>query len=295
MFIMSSQSSNLRGILYMIIGMACFTFGDLFVKLASQQLPLGQVMIALGLGCAIVYFFMIKRAKQRILIREYFKPSVLLRNSGEVIAAVSMFMALAYSSLSTVTAIIQTMPLLLTLAAALFLGEKVGIHRITAVVIGFIGVMIVIRPGMSGFDQYSLLALLAVVGMSMRDIGARLTDPSVSSLMLSFFSAITLALTGAVMWLVSGDGNIPDVTTSLYLLGLVSAASSGLMLVTLSVRIAEISVVAPFRYTRILYGMALGVIVLGETVDTYTVIGSLITVLAGIYIWVRERQLESSV
>ena len=287
---MSSQSGNLRGILYMIIGMACFTVGDLLIKLASRQLPLGQIMMALGVGCSIVYLVMLKQAGQKVVVRSFFLRSVLIRNAGEIIAACSMFVALAFSSFSTVTAIIQTLPLLLTLAAVLFLGEQVGIHRIAALIIGFIGVLIVIRPGMSGFDQYSLMALLAVVGMAMRDIGARLTDSSVTSLMLSFFSAVTLSVTGAVMWMLTGGGEIPDFTTSLYLIGLVFAAASGLMMVTQSVRIAEISVVAPFRYVRIIYGIGLGIVVLGEVVDRYTIIGSLITISAGLYIWVRENK-----
>jgi drug/metabolite transporter (DMT)-like permease len=278
----------------MIIGMACFTVGDLLIKLASKQLPLGQIMMALGIGCAIVYLAMLKQAGQKVVVRTYLLPSVLLRNTGEIVAATSMFMALAFSPFSTVTAIIQTLPLLLTLAAVLFLGEQVGIHRVAALIIGFIGVLIVIRPGMSGFNQYSLMAMLAVVGMAMRDIGARLTDSSVSSLMLSFFSAVTLIFTGAVMWLVSGGGKVPDLITTLYLIGLVAAASSGLMMVTQSVRIAEISVVAPFRYVRIIYGMGLGILVLGEVVDRYTMIGSLITISAGIYIWMRENRVRAA-
>lgn len=284
------RAGNLRGILYMVIGMACFTFGDMFVKLASQQLPSGQVMLVLGLGCGLVFLVMLLRAGESIAIRPFFEPTVLLRNSGEVLSATCMFAALALSTLSTVTAIIQTLPLLLTLAAALFLGEKVGIHRLSAVVIGFIGVLIVIRPGMSDFDQYSLLALLAVVGMAMRDVGARLTRSSISSLLLSFYSAVTLMLTGSVMLLMSGGAKVPDLTATFYLVGLVAAASLGLMLLTQSVRIAEISVVAPFRYVRLVYGMGLGILVLGETVDELTVVGSLITISAGIYIWVRENR-----
>ena len=291
---MKNLSANLRGILFMVGGMLCFTFGDLFVKLASERLPSGQVMIALGGGCAVVFIILLKRAGQPLMLRAFFEPSVLLRNSGEVLGAVCMFIALAFSPLSTVTAIIQTLPLLLTLSAALFLGEKVGIHRIAAVVIGFVGVLIVIRPGMSDFDQYSLITLLAVVGMAMRDIGASLTRPGISSLQLSFYSALTLLLTGSVMSLLSGGLKVPDLTASAHLVGLVVAASFGLIMVTQSVRIAEISVVSPFRYVRLPYGMALGMLVLGETVDAYTIVGSLITLLAGIYIWVRENRVAVS-
>ncbi len=290
---MPALTDNLRGILYMIIGMACFTLGDAFVKLAAQSLPLGQVMIALGLGCAIVFLCMMQLKGEKLLFAAFFEKPVMLRNAGEVLGATCMFAALALTPLSTVTAIIQTAPLVMTLAAMLFLKEKVGIHRMSAVVIGFIGVLIVIRPGLEGFDKYSLFALFAVVGMSMRDVGARMARPGISTLLLSFYSAITMLLTGIVMLLFAGEIKMPGTIASLYLLGLVAAASLGLIVVTQSVRIAEISVVSPFRYIRLLFGMTLGVLVFGEVIDSYTIIGSLITILAGIYIWVRERRLAT--
>jgi drug/metabolite transporter (DMT)-like permease len=286
-------TDNLRGIIYMIIAMACFTVGDLCVKVASQELPSGQVMIALGLGCTIVFGFMLIRSGEPMWSKAFFERPVMLRNVGEVIGSYGMFMSLAFLPLSTVTAITQTLPLLLTLAAALFLGEKVGIHRITAVVIGFLGSLVVIRPGMGGFDYYTLLTMLAVCGMAMRDIGGRLTRRSISSLLLSFYSAITLLTSGIFLLMLSGGAKMPTQTTWFYLLGLVAAASLGLIVATQAVRIGELSVVAPFRYIRIVFAVLLGIFFLDEVIDTYTIIGSAITILAGIYIWVRENRIAA--
>ena len=286
-------SDNLRGIIYMIIAMACFTIGDMCVKLASEELPSGQVMIALGLGCTIVFGFLLIRSGEPMWSKAFFERPVMLRNVGEIIGSYGMFMSLAFLPLSTVTAITQTLPLLLTLAAALFLGEKVGIHRITAVVIGFLGSLVVIRPGMGGFDYYTLLTMLAVCGMAMRDIGGRLTRRSISSLLLSFYSAITLLTTGTFLLLLSGGAKMPTQATWFYLLGLVAAASLGLIVATQAVRIGELSVVAPFRYIRIVFAVLLGIFFLDETIDTYTIVGSAITILAGIYIWVRENKIAS--
>ena len=286
-------SDNLRGIIYMIIGMACFTVGDLCVKLASQELPSGQVMIALGLGCTLVFGFMLIRSGEPMWTRAFFERPVIIRNIGEIIGSYGMFTALAFSPLSTVTAITQTLPLVLTLAAALFLGEKVGIHRITAVIIGFIGTLIVIRPGINGFDQYTLLTLLAVVGMSMRDIGGRLTKRSISSLLLSFYSGLVFLGFGTFLLLLSGGAKVPTQTTTFTLIALVAAAALGLMMVTQSVRTGELSVVAPFRYIRIVFAVLLGIFILDEVIDIYTIVGSMITILAGIYIWVRENKIAS--
>lgn len=274
----------------MIIGMACFTVGDMCVKLASQELPSGEVMIFLGLGCATVYAIMLKRSGESIRNGAFFERSVMLRNAGEVVASYGMFMALLYSPLSTVTAIAQTLPLLLTIAATVVFKEKVGKHRIGAVIVGFIGSLIVIRPGTESFDQYALLALISVFGMAMRDVGSRLTRRSISSLLLSFYSGLTLLAFGSFLLTLSGGAKVPTPATSLILVGLVAAASLGLLMVTQAIRIGEVSVVSPFRYVRLLFAILLGVFVLNETIDSYTIIGSLITILAGIYIWVRENK-----
>ena len=281
---------NLRGIIYMIIGMACFTVGDMCVKLASQELPSGQVMIFLGLGCCLVFAVLLLRTGEPMWNSAFFEGPVMLRNVGEIIGSYGMFMSLLYLPLSTVTAITQTLPLLLTLAAALFLGETVGKHRIAAVVVGFIGSLIVIRPGMNGFDQYALLTFVAVFGMSMRDIGSRLARRSISSLLLSFYSAFTMMVFGVFLLLLSGGAKVPTFTTCLYLVGLVAAASLGLMMVTQSVRTGELSVVAPFRYVRLLFAVLLGIFILDEVIDRWTIIGSAITIIAGLYIWLRENK-----
>lgn len=284
-------SDNMRGIIYMIIGMASFTVADMCVKLASQELPSGQVMIFLGLGCAIIFAITLKRSGEPMWSSAFFERPVMLRNAGEIVGSYGMFMALLYSPLSTVTAITQTLPLLLTIAAAVVFKEQVGKHRLGAVIVGFIGSVIVIRPGMAGFDQYSLLALVAVLGMAMRDIGARLTRPSISSLLLSFYSGLTVLVFGCFLLALSGDAKMPSFNTSLILIGLVATAALGLLMVTLSMRTGEVSVVSPFRYVRLLFAVILGVFILDETIDNYTIVGSLITILAGLYIWVRENKI----
>jgi len=227
-------------------------------------------MIALGLGCTIVFGFLLIRSGEPMWSRAFFERPVVLRNVGEVIGSYGMFMSLAFLPLSPVTAITQTLPLLLTLIAALFLGEKVGVHRLTAVVVGFIGSLIVIRPGMDGFDHNALLAMVAVVGMSMRDIGGRLTRRSISSLLLSFYSALTLLAFGTFLLMLSGGAKMPTQTTWFYILGLVAAASLGLIVATQAVRIGELSVVAPFRYIRIVFAVLLGIFFLDGFMLSFT-------------------------
>ena len=191
---MALQSENLRGILLMVASMASFTFADLFLKLSTESLPTGEVMMAFGIGCAIGFYLILYQRGERVWNRAFFEPSVVLHNFGEVVATIGIFVALAYAPLSLVSMIMQTLPLVLTLFAFLFLKESIGVHRISAVAVGFVGVLMIIRPGMDDFNLYSLIAVFGVLGMLMRDIGSRLTPKSISTMLLSLYSSLLVTL-----------------------------------------------------------------------------------------------------
>ena len=231
---MAPQSENLRGILLVVASMACFTFADLCLKLSNESLPTGEVMMAFGIGCAIGLFLILYRRGERVWNRAFFEPSVVLYNFGEVVATIGIFVAFAYALLSLVSMIMQTLPLVLKLFAFLFLKESIGIHRISAVALGYVGVVMIILPGMDDFNLYSLIAVFGVLGMSMRDIGSRLTRKSISTILLSFYSSLLVTLTGV-----------------------------GLVLLTTATRMGESSVISSFRYTRIFFASTVGVMILG--------------------------------
>ncbi len=132
--------------------MASFTFADLFLTLSTESLPTGEVTMAFGIGCAIGFCVILERRGRRGSTRAFFEPSVMLHNFGEVVATVGIFVGLACSPLSLVSMIMQTFPLVLTLFAFLFLKERIGIKRVGAVAVGFVGVLIIIRPGISDFN-----------------------------------------------------------------------------------------------------------------------------------------------
>ena len=273
----------------MTLSMASFTLADLGLKWACEILPTGQVMFILGLGCCALFWGVVRGKQEKALTRQFFIPAVLLRTLGEAVAVVFIFLALIHSAFTSVAAILQTLPLLMTLISFLFLGEKVGIHRTLAVTIGFAGVLLIIRPGVDSFDVFSLYAVLAVVGMSMRDVGSRLSPTSISASMLALYGAMTFVLIGLVMmWF--GGAKMPTLEASGYLLGMILCASSGSYYTTKAMRLGEISVISPLRYTRLLFGMLVGVFILHEEVDQYVLLGSAIVVLAGLYVWFREQR-----
>jgi len=285
---MSSTSENLRGMLYMTLSMGSFTLADLALKWACEILPTGQVMFILGLGCCALFWSIVGRKKEKALTKVFFVPAVLLRTVGEAVAVIFIFLALIHSAFTSVAAIFQTLPLLMTLISFLFFGEKVGIHRLLSVVVGFGGVLLIIRPGADNFDVFSLYAVLAVVGMSMRDVGSRLSPASISASMLALYGSMTFVLIGLVM-MYFGGVKMLTLEASGYLLAMILFASSGSYYTTKAMRVGEISVVSPLRYTRLLFGMLVGVFILHEQVDLYMLIGSAIVVMAGLYVLFREQ------
>lgn len=276
----------------MIIGMFCFTMADLFIKLVSKTLPLGQIMLFLGIGSAVIFGVILKASGQPLYKPDFWSRPVMLRNIGEIWASLFIFHALAHAPLTTVSVIMQTMPLFLTLAAALFLGESVSWRRTSALLVGFLGTLIVLRPGMGEFDLYASFAVLGVLGMTMRDIGARLAPASVSTMRLSFYGTLSLVLTGSLMLMATSETMVwPTHQAWGQISGMILMATCGFAVTINAVRMVDVAVIAPFRYVRIIFAVAAGMFFLGEQIDTPTAIGSTLIVAAGLYSWLRERKL----
>jgi len=272
----------------MIAAMGCLTLTDLFIKIASQTLPIGQVMIFYGVGALIVFWLMLRINGEAIQISPLASSAVLFRNVGDLVALNSMFLALVYVPLSTIGAIIQTVPIMVTAAAALFLGEQVGIRRMSAILVGFFGTLLIIQPGAYNFDLTAIIAIIAAVGMALRDIATKLVRENYSTLLLSFYSCFLFIFSGIILLIIGGQTIATDMDDIGILLAIVAAGSSGFFFMTEAIRLGDISVVSPFRYTRLLFSIAAGVLILGEQINTFMVVGSALTILSGLYIWRRE-------
>ena len=281
----------LRAILLMVVGSFFFMVGDMFLKFSTETLPLGLVTIILGTGMAVIFLVMMLQRGDRIFDRAYLHYAMAMRCAGESIGVIGVILALTYSPFSTVTALMQSLPLVLTAMGVIFLGEKVGIHRILALFAGLIGVLIIIRPGLEGFDAFATFTLLGVAGMALRDFGTRIMPAAVSTTTLSFYGSLMIIVTGVGMMMITQDWTVPAGREIVFLTGLVTAAVIATLAVATSMRLGDVSTIAPFRYVRIVFGVGAGIIVFGETVDLPTIIGSVIVVGAGLYSWMRERRL----
>ena len=287
------MSVNLKSIILMIIAMGCLTLTDLLIKIASQTFPIGQVMISYGVGSLIVFWGLLRIKGEPIRLSPLTNPTVIFRNIGDLIALNGMFLALVYVPLSTIGAVIQTVPILVTAAAALFLGEQVGMRRVLAIFVGFLGTLLIIQPGAVSFDITAILVLVAAIGMALRDIATKLVRENLSTLLLSFYSCFMFIISGSVLLIFKGEASAPDLHNIVTLAAMTVTGSLGFFLMTEAVRLGEMSVVSPFRYTRLLFSMAAGILILGEQVNTFMIIGSALTMLSGLYIWRREIVMQS--
>lgn len=282
-------SDNLKSIWLMIIAMALGTLADMFLKLAANDVTVGQVTLAVGLGGTLLYWVILKRQGQRLFSKVFFEGPVLLRTGGDILTTLSIVLALTYASFSSVIAIMQTSPLLLTLVSFVFLGERVGVHRLTAVVLGFIGVLIIIRPGTESFNVYSLLGIVVVIGMTMRDLGSRLAASHHSSARLAVYGTLGQIVAGCGLMLFEPVPTAISLTTATYMVALVVLACVAIMMITSAMRIGDVSLVSPFRYTRLLFGVIVGVLVFKDRLDGYMLTGCAMILLSGLYVWYRER------
>ena len=277
----------------MISAMGCLTFTDMLIKVASQSLPIGQVMICYGVGALIIFWGILRIKGEFISLSPLTNPAVAWRNAGDLIAMNSMCLSLVYVPLSTIGALIQTVPILVTVAAALFLGEQVGMRRVAAILIGFLGTLLIIQPGAANFNITSTLVLIAALGMALRDIATKLVRENFSTLLLSFYSCFLFIFSGCILLFVEGNPSVPNLENVAILVAMIIAGCLGFFFMTEAVRLGDMSVVSPFRYTRLLFSMAAGILFLGEQLNAVMLTGSVLTILSGLYIWHREMNEQS--
>jgi drug/metabolite transporter (DMT)-like permease len=281
---------NLRGSLLMIASMAGFAVEDLFLKIAARQLPIGQILMMFGAAGCLAFVGLAKANGARILHPAALCRAVVLRAIFEVMGRVFYTFALALTSLASASAILQATPLVVVGGAALIFGEKVGWRRWSAIAVGFIGVLIILRPGLEGFSALSILAVLGLLGFAGRDLATRAAPPELSNLVLGVYGFAMMIPAGAVLLVATGGAQIPEPQAAVAL-GFASLFGvMGYYALTAAMRLGEISVVTPFRYTRLVFALILAILFLGESPDLATLLGGAIVVGSGIYTLLRGRK-----
>ena len=284
-----SLSPNLRGALFMSVSMAGYTLNDALIKVVLSGMNTGQVLLVRGIFASALIAGLAWHHGALRVPREAFHPMVALRVLGEVCATLCFITALVHLPLANISAILQALPLAVTMGAALFLAEPVGWRRWLAILAGFVGVLIIVRPGLEGFSAFSLLALATVFFAAVRDIATRRIPTRIPSLLISTATTVAVTLVGAVLIMPLGGWTPMTVETTGLLLGAAVLLLFGYHFIITAMRIGEISFVAPFRYTALVWAMLAGYLIFAEVPDLAMIAGASVIVASGLYTLYRER------
>ncbi|MGL4406121.1 MAG: DMT family transporter [Notoacmeibacter sp.] len=284
--------NNVRGIVLMVLAMAGFAIEDAFIKLMSQGqngIGVGQILVMLALGGTVIYVLWALKDGVSLFSSAFFHPAVLARNITEMFGTWGFVTALTLVPLATVTTILQAAPLLVTFGAALIFKETVGWRRWSAIAVGFIGMLLVVKPGIGTFDMNVLWAILGVVGLSARDLATRRIPKSIPTLQLSAWGFWVVGALGAILLAAGEPVIMPTQAQFVFLAGALSVGVFAYWAITEAMRSGEISAVAPFRYSRLIFALLIGTLVFAERPDTLTMAGAALIIASGIYALYREH------
>lgn len=285
------RSDNLTGALLMMASMAAFTLNDTVMKTMAHDVPLFQLLLLRG-GYTVLFVGLIAWYMGGLKARPTRKDSVLilLRMVGETGSAYFFLTALFNMPLANVSAIMQALPFVITLVAAVLFQEPLGWRRMSAIVIGFVGVMLIVRPGTDEFTIYSVYALIAVGFVTLRDLATRRLSRDTPSIFLTFVTAITVS--GFFGLLTLGEDWVPmSARHHLSILATSVCIIVGYLCSIMTMRVGEISFVAPFRYTGLIWALFLGWLAFGEWPMPLTLLGAAIVVASGLFMLWREARL----
>ena len=276
----------------MILAMAGFAFEDLFIKILSAYFPISEVIIILGFTGSVIFLIIALLQRAPILHKDLLNKHVISRTIFDLLGAVFFVTAIALTPLSSASAILQITPLLVTIGAVIFFKEKVGWRRWSAVFVGFIGVLLILRPGFEGFMPESIFALLGSLFLAARDLATRAMKTSLSSVTIALYAFIAFGISGVLIIPFNSPMIVPTTNLIIYFIGASIFGVIAYYSLVTSSRIGEMSVISPFRYSRIVFAILLAVIILGERPDSLTLIGASIIVASGLYTFIRESVLK---
>ncbi|AKH99884.1 EamA-like transporter family [Hoeflea sp. IMCC20628] len=293
--IATDRKANLVGSVWMIAAMAIFAIEDSFIKAASEMLPVGQVLVIFGLGGVFVFASLALINKEPLFNPDVVSRPMCIRVVFEITGRLFYVLALSLIPLSAATVILQATPLVVVAGAALVFGEKVGWRRWTAIFVGLTGVVVIIQPGTDSFSMLSLLAIIGMIGFAGRDLASRAAPAALSTTILGLYGFLSIVVAGGVFAVWQAKPFLmPDGEISLYVLGAVLAGVTAYSCLMKAMRTGEVSAVTPFRYSRLLFGIALGIGWFGEQLSFAMIAGSGLIVVSGLFIVWRGRQVSAA-
>lgn len=286
------MTDNFRGALFMTLSMAAFTLNDTFMKLAMAELPLYQVMIVRGVLTTVLVgglCFYFKSYRFDFPRKDWIY--IVLRALGEVGASYFFLTALKSLPIANLSAILQLLPLTVTLGAVLVFGEIVGWRRALAICVGFLGMLLIVQPKANGFNEATVFALISVAFVTLRDLSTRKMSKAVPSLFVTLTASASV-LAFALIWSLGHAWQPMSMAAwvNITLAGFI--VSIGYVLSVLVMRIGDMAHVAFFRYTGLIWALILGFFVFGDWPKPMTLLGATLIVGAGAFTMWRDRVLK---
>jgi len=289
---MDHRAENIRGAGLMTFAMALFALEDMFVKRAAQSLAVGEVLMLFGAGGMVAFMALALGSGQRLWNPAVASRLMLVKAGFEITGRLGYTLGIALTPLSNASAILQATPLVVVAGAALIFRERVGAARWAAVALGFVGVLVILRPGLDGFVPAALWTVLGLLGFAGRDLATRAAPKVLTNFQLGIYGFAALIPAGGIILAVTGGAAPPTPANLLPILGAILFGVTAYWALTKAMRTGEVAVVTPFRYTRLLFALILGVFVFRESLDTATLAGAAIVVASGVYtLWAGARRL----
>jgi drug/metabolite transporter (DMT)-like permease len=289
--VLTGARHNLSGMVLMVVSMAIFAFEDALLKLTAMTLPAGQIILINGMLGAAFFAALLVVQRRNPLARAIWTGAPLARTLSEMTSTACYLTALTAIPLAVASAMLQATPILITAAAALFFGEKVGWRRWSAILAGLIGVLIILRPGSESFQAESLWAVGSALALSLRELMTRRIPPQLSGPQLAFSAFLATVPMGLVMMHCQGGWRHPDSLALLLLAVIFLGSCIGYLMIIAAARMGEVAVVTPFRYVRLPFAVLVAILLLSEWPDATTLLGSAMVIAAGLYTLMRERTL----
>ena len=267
----------------MVLAMLGFAIEDSLIRLTSVTIPFGQVLFLFGFGGALIFALFCKTQKKKLFIKEVLSRAMIIRMFFELIGRLFYSLSLTLMPISLVTLILQATPILVVAGAALIFREPVGTFRWIAIFVGLLGVIFILKPTGDGFSSYVLFAVLGMLGFAGRDLGSRAASPRLSDYHLGLYGFIAVMLAGILFSVWAGSAYVSfSVWTLTYILLLILVGCGSYFALMKAMRTGEVSFVTPFRYTRILFGVGAGILLFGEVLTIWLIVGSIIIILSGL-------------
>lgn len=283
--IQTDHRANWIGSIWMISAMAAFAVEDVLIKATSKALPVGQVLILFGLGGALVFACVAMWQKLPLLTADVVSTPMQFRMVFEIVGRLFYVLAIAFIPLSAATVILQATPLVVVAGAALVFGEKVGWRRWIAICIGLAGVVLIVRPGTDSFSLLTMLAVIGMLGFAGRDLTSRAAPRTLSTSILGLYGFLSIVVAGI---LYAGWEAAPfawlGLQTSLCLSTAVLFGVVAYFALMKAMRTGEVSAVTPFRYSRMIFGVGFGVLLFHEPLDGMMLAGCGLIVASGLFI-----------